>query len=295
MITEKQQQERMKYIGGSDAPIIMGFSSYKTPYALWLEKTGILEPSFVETDFQKWGNRLEPIIRLEFAERHNVRVIAPLDNERFSPHSKLIDFSLDTITHPFIDYMRGNLDGFIPEWNAVHEIKCSNSFMSKEWGESESDVIPMQYLMQVAHYVACTNADKAIISVLIGGYDYREYTYMRDLELEKMVIEAAKSFWINVQNNIPPNAITISDLSLMYPLHNQGKSIVIANDKRPEIELLTNIKKQIKDLQKKEDEQKFKIMEYMQDSECLTDENGKPMCTWKTNKKGQRSFLLKGV
>ena len=43
MITEKQRQERKLGIGGSDMPIILGLSTYKTPYQLYLEKTGIVD------------------------------------------------------------------------------------------------------------------------------------------------------------------------------------------------------------------------------------------------------------
>jgi len=33
-------QERRKGIGGSDAAAVLGLSKWKTPYALWLKKTG---------------------------------------------------------------------------------------------------------------------------------------------------------------------------------------------------------------------------------------------------------------
>jgi hypothetical protein len=32
----------------------------------------------------------------------------------------------------------------------------------------------------------------------------------------------------------------------------------------------------------------------MQDAECLVDETGKPILSWKADKRGSRRFLLKG-
>ena len=38
--------DRDKYIGGSDIPIIMGISSFKTRWDLLLEKAGLKEDTF---------------------------------------------------------------------------------------------------------------------------------------------------------------------------------------------------------------------------------------------------------
>lgn len=278
MITEQQRQERKLGIGGSDMPIIMGLSSYKTPYQLYLEKTGQIELVEEENQLQYWGNKLEGIIRNEFATRNKVVVDLP-----------------DTLIHPFYPYLRANVDGFIQEWNSVLEVKCSSNFMSAQWGEDGSDVIPMQYLVQVAHYCAVTNADAAYIAVLIGGNDYREYKYIRDLELESHVIEAAKTFWECVQTNTPPEPVNQVDLRLMFPKHDPEKMIKIQPDIAEQLNTLTKTRFKIKELSEIEEQYKFNIMQFMKDAECLVDESGKPIVSWKANKRGTRTFLMKGV
>ena len=40
MLTDEQRAKRHEGLGASDTPIIMGYSTYKTPYELYLEKTG---------------------------------------------------------------------------------------------------------------------------------------------------------------------------------------------------------------------------------------------------------------
>lgn len=277
MITDEQKKQRMLGIGGSDMPIILGLSNYKTPYQLYCEKKGIVSNGEEMSPVQEWGNRLEPIIRDKFADKNNVLIQTP-----------------DTIVHPFHDFMRANIDGYIVTWDAVLEVKCSSQFMAHEWGEDGSDIIPMAYLVQVAHYCAVMNTPCAYIAVLIGGFDYREYKYIRDLSIEKTIIDAASSFWNAVQNDLPPPATNQTDLKMMYPRHIPEKSVNVSPDIDSHLKNLMDIKKKMKELQEIEEESRFNIMKYMEDNECLIDEWGKPLITWKANKKGSRTFLLKG-
>ena len=55
--------DRDKYIGGSDIPIIMGISPFKTRFDLLLEKAGLKENDFTGNEYTEYGNVLEPKIR----------------------------------------------------------------------------------------------------------------------------------------------------------------------------------------------------------------------------------------
>lgn len=278
MLTDKQKEDRKLGVGGSDIPIIMGLSTYKTPYQLYLEKIGEVENKEEPNEYQYWGNQLESIIRDEFAKRNNVAVETP-----------------DTLIHPFFDFLRANIDGFIPSLNAVLEVKCSSSYMSNLWGEDGSDVIPMQYLVQIAHYCVVTNADCAYIAVLIGGNDYREFKYTRDKQLEDHVIKAAENFWHCVQTKTPPEAVNQIDLRLMFPTHQEEKKVIINSDVAQQLTTLSKNRFKIKELNDVEEQYKFNIMQFMKDAEVLVDESGKPIVSWKANKRGTRTFLMKGV
>lgn len=267
--------DRTKYIGGSDMPIILGLSNFKTPYQLWLEKTNRVTIDETETEFQYWGTQLEPVIRQEFIKRHQVEVQEPT-----------------TITHPLFDYLKANVDGFIPSKNAVLEIKTTASFNAKEWGDEGTDVIPLYYLVQVAHYCAVTNADYAIIAVLIGGNTYREYKYTRDLELELRLLDEAQKFWHAVTNNIEPEPTNIDDLKLKYPKGSPEKSIKINDEVKVTFNTITETKKKIKELSAIEEKAKFDLIKYMEDSEVLIDDTGKVLASYKSGKRG-RTFLTK--
>lgn len=55
--------DRDKYIGGSDIPIIMGISPFKTRFDLLLEKAGLKEDDFTGNAYTEYGNIMEPKIR----------------------------------------------------------------------------------------------------------------------------------------------------------------------------------------------------------------------------------------
>lgn len=56
-------KDRDKYIGGSDIPIIMNLSPFKTRFNLLLEKAGYKEDTFEGNVYTEYGNTMEPKIR----------------------------------------------------------------------------------------------------------------------------------------------------------------------------------------------------------------------------------------
>ena len=60
---ESVKQDRDRYIGGSDIPIIMNLSPFKTRFDLLLEKAGYKADTFEGNVYTEYGNTLEPFIR----------------------------------------------------------------------------------------------------------------------------------------------------------------------------------------------------------------------------------------
>lgn len=54
---------REHYIGGSDIPVIMGISPFRTRFELLQEKAGILQNDFQGNVYTEYGNTMEPRIR----------------------------------------------------------------------------------------------------------------------------------------------------------------------------------------------------------------------------------------
>lgn len=276
MLTDEQRAKRCEGIGASDTPIIMGYSSYKTPYQLYLEKTGALDCNDEITEQQYWGNALEPIIINRFAEENDVKITFP-----------------DTVYHPDYHYIFANLDGWIESENAIIEAKSANSFQRKEWDMALTDGIPLVYLIQVAKQCLITNATRGYCAVLIGGMEYKQFIYERDAVLEDLILKADIEFWKCVQNRTAPDSIATSDCRLKFPIPHPDK-IAETNFRTSNALMgLMNVKASIKDLMQQEDRLKMEIMSHMGRAEYLMGQEGELVATWKATKKGTRVFNIK--
>lgn len=279
MITEEQRKQRLNGIGASDTPIIMGYSTFKSPYELYLEKIGQLEPDDEETELQYWGNAIEPLILQRFSELNdNVVIEKP-----------------DTIYHPEHKFIFANLDGYIPSMNAVVEAKMANSFQRKKWDSALEDGIPLIYLIQIAKQVAVTNADRGFCAVLIGGNEFKQFTYERDKELEGLILEADIGFWECVQKRIEPDPININDCRLKFNQPDPDAVQVLNFPTGQALAKLIDVQAQIKLMEEKLDFHKMEVMSHLGNAEYLSDLDGNIVATWKANKKGTRVFNIKRI
>lgn len=264
---------RLGFIGGSDIAAILGVSSYKTAYQLYLEKLGLAQQD-EETEWQYWGKTLEPLVRERFKASTGFAVTQP-----------------DAIVHPQYPFLVGHLDGFIEQENAVLEIKCASAFMRYKWAD---DAIPLDYLLQVAFYCALKGCDKAYFAVLFGGNTYEQRVYEHDRKLGEQIIEAAVQFWWHIEMQIPPRFSGVADLTLHYP-KSVSQDVVATADVLAEVECLKIVKRQIALLEIGAQASKAAIMRAMGENDTLRDEQGLVLATWKTRKDGKRIFQLKGM
>jgi len=276
MLTDKQKAMRASGIGASDSPIIMGYSNYKTPYQLYLEKTGLITDEQEETEQQYWGNAMEPLIIKRFAEKNKFDITFP-----------------DTIYHPDHPFIFANLDGWIESENAVIEAKSANSYQRKEWDSATSDGIPLVYLIQIAKQVAVSNASIGYCAVLIGGSEYKQFIYERDKALEELIIQSDIDFWHCVTNRIEPAAKNTNDCRLKYRTVSPDKVTVISYKTSNALAELMHVKSELKKLLEAEEEFKMNLMSHMADAEYLMGTDGELLATWKANKKGTRVFNIK--
>lgn len=266
--------DRRTFIGGSDVGIILGLSSYKTAYELYLDKIAEQEIVSEETQYQYWGKRLEHIVREEYEKRNDCVVTLK-----------------ETLTHPQYSFIKAHVDGFVIDRNCVLEVKCSSSFMTQSWGEEGTDEIPMSYKAQVALYCSVTEADYADIAVLIGGHEYRQYRYVREYDFEKVVIDAAVEFWKRVTERSAPEASCLEDLKLMYS-KSEAKVVESTFDINTCIIELKDLSAELKALKEKEDALKMTVFAHMKDADTLKSEE-RVLATWKSTKTGARRFMLK--
>lgn len=255
---------RKKYIGGSEISAIVGLNKYKTAMDVYLDKISD-DVGEITSQAAKWGTALEDLIAKEYMEVKDVIVTTPS-----SP-----------ILHSEHPYLGANIDRWVNSNQYILECKTAGFMMSKEWGEEGTDQIPESYLCQVAWYSAITGVPKVDIAVLIGGQDFRIYTYVQDKEFEDKLITIGKNFWLNhVQNRIPPKPSNLHDISSLYPRSN-GKEIKANTEIVSSLMELKAMNEEKTVLERSIDNLKKNIQEYIRDYDILIDENGSVLATWK--------------
>lgn len=148
--------DRDKYIGGSDLPVIMGISTFKTRWELLQEKAGLKESTFTGNKYTEYGNILEPKIR-DYVNSYFKDRIA-----EFVPN-RVIDGDF-----------RAHTDGF--NGSCVLEIKTTSNIHDSIDGYKH-------YLVQLLKYMEVNHVDEGILCVYERPEDFNEELDERRLVL----------------------------------------------------------------------------------------------------------------
>lgn len=272
-------KERKKYLGGSDIAAILGQSKFATAVDVYLSKKS---DSIEEKDNPaiRWGHYLEDAVACAYADKTGFKV---------EKHEGLI-------VHPDYPFIAGNIDRWAIDTanNKSHILECKTSgFLRRnDWGKEElTDDIPSYYIMQVAWYSMLVEAalkvrtEKVDIAVLIGGQDFRIYTYYKDKELEAILLKKGVEFWQNhIEKDIPPAPSIVSDLDKLYP-NSIEKSVYATDEIQNKVRELNTLKTQKKNIEEEMELCEFAIKDFMKDSDILVNEQDlKPLVTWKKSK-----------
>jgi len=183
------RERRRKFIGGSDAPAIMGVCPFKSRLQIWAAKQGIDYVNDSATEAMGWGNRLEPVICEALSERLGEPV-------------KRWDQDLIFI-HPTRTWQSCTPDAFVGnDQSRLVEIKTTSSYRGADWEEG----VPLNYQVQVQHNLAVTGAQQAFIACLVGGQKLVVHQMEPVPEFIAGLCAAEEAFWRNCQEGIEPEA-----------------------------------------------------------------------------------------
>jgi putative phage-type endonuclease len=266
-LTAEQLAQRTQGLGGSEALAYCGKDPRCSPLQLYLRKVGEAGERPAEDQRQAWGHRLEPVVREWLAEEIGQPIV---------PSPPMVR----SAAYPF---MFGNLDGVAlaadPASTAGVEIKTGDKFMSQEFGEVESDAIPIRYVLQVTHYMIVTGYPRFHIGALLGGNDARHYIVDFDAELAEMLIAKARLFWAHVEARDPPPAINLHDADKRWPRSNE-RAVIATPEIVLAIEGLKELRAQEKALGAKADAAELTLKTYMGEASALTDAKGRKLAGW---------------
>lgn len=269
MLTEEQLLERRKGIGGSDAGAILGFSPYKTPMDVWLDKTGKVKPDLnKEKKGLYWGSFLEDPIAESFSLQFNRKI-----QRRNQP-----------IIHKEYPWCRALLDRVIvndPKGPGALEIKTQHLYAASDWGESGTDEVPEHVMAQLQHQLACTGYQWGVVAVLIGGGDDRYYPIARDEALIEMILDEEGKFWELVQTDTPPEPSNTADMLKRWP-QDDGGAIDTTDELTAAIIKVRVMQEKLKAEEEELEATKSLVRRALGSHARLLDANGRQLATWKT-------------
>jgi len=156
-------------ISASRGSAILGLSKYKSPFVAWLELMEFRIPGFCKVHGYKipekkdpWAEPLDPKLaplRWGLAFENSIcSLVGNITNREKAyqhPEHNFITCHIDGLK---------NVDGTI---NLQENKTAFDMAFKMGWGEPETDMIPLNYQVQVQHQMACTGIENTDVNVLV--------------------------------------------------------------------------------------------------------------------------------
>jgi predicted phage-related endonuclease len=178
---------RRRFIGGSDARIIMGRDE-NALFRLWQEKRGEIEPKDLSRNLVVQLGRATEDLNRHWYEANTGQALTDVQEQ---------------VRHPALRWMAATLDGRVQATGAVFEAK----FMLP-WSFSE-EAAAEKYMPQLQHNMWVVAARTAVLSVITGGGNWVEIATHADPLYQHLIVTAERKFWRCVESGEPPRLFGI--------------------------------------------------------------------------------------
>jgi putative phage-type endonuclease len=222
--------ERASGLGGTDAAVIAGVSTFKRPLTLFYEKRNEIPDQFGKgaANVIRWGKLLEPLIRRQYREETGRRVRGG-----------------QFLRHPSFPFLCGHLDGFV--WRPIERVKRGRCWVRLEKGvleiktafftkrrEWETNGVPDAYYLQAQHYLGISGLDFVSFAVLFGGSEFEFFDVARDQRVIDLLFAAEVEFWKRIKTNDPPgasfDALGAALARTLYPVPVKGEERILTDE-----------------------------------------------------------------
>ena len=228
---------RKKYTSGTDSPVLMEKSSFKSPFTLWHEKSGLLEDGFKDNNRMLWGRRLESAIRDGVAEDMGYNLLEDVwvsNNTYYTLEESKLGATPDAVLAYPSKFVNDKL-GKEQEGHGVFEIKNVDGLIHKQqWTENEP---PVQYIIQLQHYMYVLGYSWGVLTALVNGNTTYTYCYELHQPTVNLIRNNSFLFWdyLNSGRQCPYKAdsttSTTNTLKSLYPNQN-GKTVDKTQDNK---------------------------------------------------------------
>lgn len=259
-ITSKQQEQRKKFLGSSDAAAIAGLDPYRSPTDVYFDKTNQIlvsgkEPNNDAIEVGKW---CEDAVLRWFQEKKGFSII----RNQFRVHENGI--------------MAANLDALVQD-DATQAIEAKTTgvisrYVDEQWGQIETNEVPERVSLQCQHQMAVVPTLQVVwVPVLMGGVGLRYYKIERDEKIIADLTLIEENFWNwHVKTLQPPQELpSIETLKRMIRVPNKTvelDSFIVTK--------WLQAKEVLKIAEKEKQEYEQKLLNSLGDAECGTSSEG---------------------
>lgn len=267
-------ENRSGYIGGSDIGTIMGVNPWKSPYTLWAEKTGLIQPEDLSDNDAVWfGTKEEDIIAERFTMKTGLKV-------------RKSNYAYGCLEFPFL---KGHVDRLASKGKWGLEIKTTSSWNKTKYDEGE---VPEAHWWQCQFYMFVTGYNLWYLATKRDNRFYITKIARDDEAITRMLI-TCREFWEHIQSGEPVEIdgsdSTKDTLEKMYPEDHQGEVVDLEKQEDTLLALqeLATHEKNMKDLKTKYQNEIKAVL-----GEAERGETGQFTVSWKANAKGSRVFRI---
>lgn len=199
-------RERLRGIGGSDAPAILGFSSYSCPLRVWVDRVSPqpeVDPPPAPGTPMDFGLRFERPIAECIAELRGLTLETVKHADSFAASVVLDE----------VPYLRSTPDFFVRDEHGkrgIVQVKNVDISRADDWRDGKA---PDEYLIQVQHELLTCQSEPeppcfAILAGCIGGNRPVMRDVAMDWDFAAEWLGIAAEFWRCVETKTPPRTLS---------------------------------------------------------------------------------------
>lgn len=223
MLTAEAKARRRHFLGSSDAAPALGLSQYKSPYELWLEKTGqLVEEDLGDNLAVMLGNGMERVILEAAVSRLKI------------DQDYRVEFNHVAVRAGTPLAMTADALIISPTKGVPLEAKYTES--PERWGpESDGlDGLPPEYAPQILHQLVVTGSPRGFVAAYFAGRrrELRIYEIAPAPEMLAAYERTAVEWWQkHVVGMVPPSQDKPCDMDVLSRIiRKPGKSVALPDD-----------------------------------------------------------------
>lgn len=237
-MTRKQWLKlRRQSVGASEAAALFNLHPFHSPFSLWAEKTGQVEPEDEKNDQQEFGLAIEPYLAKRYREKTGRTV------------ERLPKYTVYHCGNASATPDRVFRDTEVAPPNPL-ELKSGIFFDPKE-------ELPAHWQVQINQQMLCTGAARGSFAILGSFHRFFTYDVERNEAFLSLLIEKIDEFWEHVKKGTPPpvdgHAATTEALKRLHP-KDSGETVALPAEAEYWTAELAAVKKHIKEFEARKSE-----------------------------------------